>query len=158
MNLNELTAVINNLNRTTGCFYGFETITFPHLTKKNRTTKEPTNFVVTIKASFSAMLGVDYTNIVREHSGNKEFVAQKPFGKHYVGDSRWLMESNKESGKYYIAVDRIGGMKKTIFINDVEATEEQIEDLRKNYFDKPSENKYGITWRTYGINGIISVR
>jgi len=161
MNLEEIVLAVKSLNRNNGAFYGFTTVTRPHLTKKNRTTKEPTNFTVEIRATFSAMLGVNYENAVnnrREREGlERDFVAQKPFGKHYVGDSRWLMESDN-GGKFYIAIDRIGGMKKEIFIDGVKATEEQIEDLKVNYFDKPSVNPNGITWRTYGIESIKEIR
>jgi hypothetical protein len=162
MELNELINAIESLNRKGGCFYGFETITEPKLTKKNRTTKEPTNFVVTIHATFSAMLGINYENAVnnhRERNGlERDFVAQKPFGKHYVEGSKYLMQSDKDENKYYLALDKVGGVKKIYLINGREATPEEIEDLKANYLPKVSPHPYGINWRTYGIEGIVKVK
>jgi hypothetical protein len=162
MELNELINAIKGLNRNGGCFYGFETVTEPKLTKKNRTTKEPTNFVVTIHATFSAMLGISYENAVnnaKERNGEaRDFEAQKPFGKHYVEGSKYLMQSDKDESKYYLALDKVGGVKKTYLINGREATPEEIEDLKVNYLPKPSSHPYGITWRTYGIEGIVKVK
>jgi len=162
MELNELINTIANLNRNNGAFYGFETLTTPHLTKKNRTTKEPTTFVVTIRATFSAMLGVSYENAVNnalERKGEERtFEAQKPFGKHYVGDSKWLMTDDKTESKFYLALDCVGGVKKTFYIDGREATEAEIADLKENYLDKPSANNNGVKWRTYSTESILSVK
>lgn len=161
MTKDEIIAAVAKLNRQNGAFYGFETLTTPHLTKKNRTTKEPTNFTVQIRSTFSAMLGVSYENAVnnaKERRGEeRDFVAQKPSGKHYVGGSKWLMEADKVEGKFYIAVDKVGGVKRTYLIDGREATEAEIEDLKANYLDKPSANPYGVTWRTYGVESILRV-
>ena len=162
MNLAEITAAVANLARPNGAFYGFTTVTSPKLTKKSRATGEPTNFTVQIVSTFSAMLGVSYENAVnnaKERAGEeRDFTAQKPFGKHYVGDSKWLMQSDKDESKYYIAVDKVGGVSRKYLINGKEATEEQIADLKANYLPKPSANPYGVTWRTYGIEGVKAVR
>ena len=162
MNKEALITRINSLGRANGAFYGFETLTTPRLTKKNRTTKKPTDFTVQIHATFSAMLGVCYENAVnnaKERAGEeRDFVAQKPFGKHYVGDSRWLMEADKQDGRFYVAMDKVGGVKRTYLINGREATPEEVEDLKANYLDKPSANAYGVTWRTYGVESILAVR
>jgi hypothetical protein len=162
MELNELITVIKSMNRQNGSFYGFETITYPHLTKKNRTTKEPTDFVVSVRATFSAMLGVNYENAVNnalERKGEeRDFVAQKPFGKHYVSDSKWLMTDDKTESKYYIALDCVGGVRKTFYIDGREATAEEVENLKENYLDHPSKNNNGVKWRTYGVESVLSIK
>ena len=162
MEVNDLIAAIAALNRKNGSFYGFETLTYPRLTKKNRTTKAPTTFKVSIRATFSAMLGVNYENAVNnalERKGEeRDFVAQKPFGKHYVGDSRWLMAADADETKHYVAVDCVGGVKKTFYIDGREATAEEIVDLKENYLDKPRANPNGVKWRTYATESILSVK
>ena len=162
MTMSEVVKAVESKERQNGAFYGFETLTTPHLTKKNRTTKEPTNFVVTIRSTFSAMLGVSYENAVnneRERNGEaRDFVAMKPFGKHYVGDSKWLMEADNKIDKYYVALDRIGGMRKIYYINGREANEKEIEDLKANYLDKVSAPKNGVNWRTYSVDSILSIK
>ena len=161
MTKDEIVAKVAELGRQNGAFYGFETLTTPHLTKKNRTTKEPTDFTVQIHSRFSAMLGVCYENAVnnaRERNGEeRDFVAQKPFGKHYVEGSRWLMEADKTAGKFYVAMDKVGGVSRTYLINGRVATDAEVEDLKANYLDKPSANPNGVTWRTYGVESILRV-
>ncbi len=162
MELSELIKAIEGLNRQNGAFYGFETLTRPRLTKKNRATKEPTAFTVEIKARFSAMLGVNYENAVNNalerKGGERDFVAQKPFGKHYVNGSKWLMAADADESKHYVAVDCVGGVKKTFYINGREATEAEVADLKENYLDKPKANANGVKWRTYSTESILSVK
>lgn len=162
MELNALVKAIADLNRKNGSFYGFETLTYPRLTKKNRTTKAPTTFSVSIRATFSAMLGVNYENAVNnalERKGEERgFVAQKPFGKHYVNGSKWLMAADADETKHYVAVDCVGGVKKTFYINGREATDAEVADLKENYLDKPRTNANGVKWRTYSTESILSVK
>lgn len=162
MTKTELINAIEALNRRGGAFYGFETITSPKLNKKSRATGAPFHGVVTIHATFSAMVGVNYENAVnnaKERNGeDRNFEAQKPFGKHYVEGSKYLLQADKDPSKFYIAVDKVGGMKKTFFIDGREATEAEVEDLKANFLPKPSAHPYGITWRTYGVESIISVK
>ena len=136
------------------------------MTKKSRATAEPwTKGEVTIQASFSAKLGVCYENCVnnaKERLGEaRDFEAQRPRGKHYVDGSKWLMTDDATGEKFYIALDKIGGADKKIFIGDREATEEEAADLKENYFPKVSANsaaaQYGVTWRTYGVDSIVSI-
>lgn len=162
MTKTELINAIEGMNRNKGAFYGFETLTKPKLNKKNRTTKEPTNFEVTIHATFSAMVGISYENAVnnaKERNGEvRDFEAQKPFGKHYVEGSDYILQADKDENKFYIALDKVGGVKKTFFINGREATPEEVENLKENYLPKSSPHPYGITWRTYGVESILSVK
>jgi DNA polymerase II large subunit len=162
MTLDEVIKTIEGLNRKNGAFCGFETITTPKLTKKNRTTKEPTTFSVVIHSTFSAMLGVNYENAVnnkKEKLGEeRDFIAQKANGKHYVEGSKYLMQSDNNPDKFYIALDKVGGVKRKYLIDGREATEEEIEDLKKNYLPTSKPHPYGITWRTYGIEGIIKIK
>ena len=161
MELNELINTIKSLNRKGGAFYGIETMTTPKLTKKNRTTKEPTDFVVHIHAKFSCMLGISYENAVnnrREKMGEeRNFEAQKPTGKHYIEGSNMILQADNNPEKFYLAVDKVGGVKRTYLINGREATAEEVEDLKENYLPKSTPHPYGITWRTYGIEGIIKI-
>ena len=139
--------------------FRFETLTRPALTKKNRTTKEPTNFVVEIRSRFTASLGVNYeneVNAVREAQGlARDFEAQKPSGKHYVNGTNWLMEADKTPGKFYAALSRFEGRETTYLIDGVPATPEQIEDLKANYLPKPGAPSL-VEWRTYSIDSIVS--
>lgn len=162
MTIGELTAAVAALNRQNGAFYGFDTLTYPHLTKKSRATGAPTNFSVAIRAKFSAMLGVNYENAVNnalERRGEeRDFVAQKPFGKEYVKGSRWLMTDEKTHTKFYVALDCVGGVKKTFLIDGREATEDEIADLKENYLDRPKPNANGVKWRTYSAESILSIK
>ena len=139
--------------------FRFETLTRPALTKKNRTTKEPTNFVVEIKSRFTASLGVNYeneVNAVREAQGlARDFEAQKPSGKHYVNGTNWLMEADKTPGKFYAALSRFEGRETTYLIDGVPATPEQVQDLKANYLPKPGAPS-PVEWRTYSIDSIVS--
>ena len=139
--------------------FTFETLTRPTLTKKNRTTKEPTNFVVEIRSRFTASLGVNYekeVNDLREAEGQaRDFEAQKPSGKHYVNGTNWLMEADKTPGKFYAALSRFEGRETTYLIDGVPATPEQIEDLKANYLPKPGAPS-PVEWRTYSIDSIVS--
>ena len=139
--------------------FRFETLTRPTLTKKNRTTKEPTNFVVEIRSRFTASLGVNYekeVNDLRESQGlARDFEAQKPSGKHYVNGTNWLMEADKTPGKFYAALSRFEGRETTYLIDGVPATPEQVQDLKANYLPKPGAPS-PVEWRTYSIDSIIS--
>ena len=139
--------------------FRFETLTRPALTKKNRTTKEPTNFVVEIRSRFTASLGVNYekeVNAVRESQGlSSDFEAQKPSGKHYVNGTNWLMEADKTPGKFYAALSRFEGRETTYLIDGVSATPEQVQDLKANYLPKPGAPS-PVEWRTYSIDSIVS--
>ena len=139
--------------------FRFETLTRPALTKKNRTTKEPTNFVVEIRSRFTASLGVNYeneVNAVRESQGlARDFEAQKPSGKHYVNGTNWLMEADKTPGKFYAALSWFEGRETTYLIDGVPATPEQIQDLKANYLPKPGAPS-SVEWRTYSIDSIVS--
>ena len=140
--------------------FTFETLTRPALTKKNRTTKEPTNFVVEIRSRFTASLGVNYekeVNDLRESQGlARDLEAQKPSGKHYVNGTNWLMEADKTPGRFYAALSRFEGRETTYMINGVSATPEQIQDLKANYLPKPGAPS-PVEWRTYSIESIVSV-
>ena len=139
--------------------FTFETLTRPALTKKNRTTKEPTNFVVEIRSRFTASLGVNYekeVNDLRESQGlARDFEAQKPSGKHYVNDTNWLMEADKTPGKFYAALSRFEGRETTYLVDGVPATPEQVQDLKANYLPKPGVPS-PVEWRTYSIDSIVS--
>ena len=139
--------------------FRFETLTRPALTKKNRTTKEPTNFVVEIRSRFTASLGVNYekeVNDLRESQGlARDFEAQKPSGKHYVNGTNWLMEADKTPGRFYAALSRFEGRETTYLVDGVEATPEQVQDLKANYLPK-SGAPSPVEWRTYSIDSIIS--
>ena len=139
--------------------FRFETLTRPALTKKNRTTKEPTNFVVEIRSRFTASLGVNYeneVNAVRESPGlARDFEAQKPSGKHHVNGTNWLMEADKTPGKFYAALSRFEGRETTYLVDGVPATPEQVQDLKANYLPKPGVSS-PVEWRTYSIDSIVS--
>ena len=139
--------------------FTFETLTRPALTKKNRTTKEPTNFVVEIRSRFVASLGVNYekeVNDLREAEGQaRDFEAQKPSGKHYVNGTNWLMEADKTPGKFYAALSKFEDRQTEYFIDGVLATPEQVEDLKANYLPKPGAPS-PVEWRTYSIDSIVS--
>jgi len=139
--------------------FRFETLTRPALTKKNRTTKAPTTFTVEIRSRFVASLGVNYENEVndlREAQGlARDFEAQKPSGKHYVNGTNWLMEADKTPGKFYAALSRFEGRETTYLIDGVEATPEQVADLKLNYLPKPGAPS-PVEWRTYSVESIVS--
>jgi len=139
--------------------FRFETLTRPALTKKNRTTKEPTNFVVEIRSRFVASLGVNYedeVNAVRESQGlARDFEAQKPSGKHYVNGTNWLMEADKTPGRFYAALSRFEGRETTYLVDGVPATPERVEDLKANYLPKPGAPS-PVEWRTYSVESIVS--
>ena len=167
MTKNEVVNAVSALARPAGAFYGFETLTHPKMTKKSRATAEPwTKGEVTIQASFSAKLGVCYENCVnnaKERLGEaRDFEAQRPRGKHYVDDSKWLMTDDATGEKFYVAIDKIGDAKKTILIDGRPATDEEVADLKENFFPKVSANStaatYGVTWRTYGVDSIVAIR
>lgn len=158
MTLTEIMSTIAESNHDCRRFT-FETLTRPALTKKNRTTKEPTNFVVEIRSRFTASLGVNYENEVndlRESQGlARDFESRKPSGKHYVNGTDWLMEADKTPGKHYVALSQFEGRETTYLIDGVPATPEQVEDLKANYLPKPGAPS-PVEWRTYSIDSIVS--
>lgn len=163
----EIVETIKNLGKNNGAFYGFETVTTPKMNKKSRATKEPwTKGVVTIHSKFSAKLGVSYENCINNakiRAGETpDFETSKPKGKHYVDGSKWLMVSDTDETKHYVALDKVGGKDVTIMIGDRVATDEEVADLKANFFPAMSNNsvadKYGVTWRTYGVESIKAVR
>ena len=139
--------------------FRFETLTRPALTKKNRTTKEPTKFTVEVRSKFTASLGVDYekeVNDLREAEGlPRDFEAKKPSGKHYVNGTNWLMEADATPGKFYAALSKFEGRQTEYLIDGVPATPEQIEDLKANYLPKPGKPSL-VEWRTYSVESIVS--
>lgn len=141
--------------------FKFKTCTRPSLTKKNRTTKEPTNFTVEIHSEFTAALGVSYekeVNDVLEAEGKpRNFDAQKASGKHYVNGTNWLMEADNTPGKFYIALSRFANRKTVYLIDGVEASPAQLEDLRVNYLPKSGGPKPKVEWKTYSIESITSI-
>lgn len=141
--------------------FKFKTCTYPKLTKKNRTTKEPTNFTVEIHSEFTASLGVNYenevNNILEAEGKPRDFEAQKPTGKHYVNGTNWLMESDNTPGKFYVALSRFANRTTKYMIDGVEATPEQIENLKTNYLPKSNGPKPIVEWKTYSIESITSI-
>lgn len=140
--------------------FTFETLTEPKLTKKNRTTKEPTAFKVQIKSRFTADVGLSYTEKVNEAleflGRPADFEAQQPKGKHYVDGSSWLMQADADPEKYYVALSGVADTTRTYLIDGVPATPEQVEDLKTNYL--PTAGKPSLVpWRTYSIESITSV-
>jgi hypothetical protein len=146
--------------------FRFVTRTIPHLNKKSRSTGKPTDFSVEKRSEFIASLGVNYENEVNdilESQGKKRnFEAQKAPGKHYVNGTNWLMESDKTPGVFYIALSRFEDRKSKYYINGVEVTPEQLDDLRENYLPKYNKvnnnpDKPFVEWQTYLIENIISI-
>lgn len=159
MNLTEIIFAVSESNPDCKRFK-FTTVTHPALTKKNRTTKEPTNFTVEIRSSFIASLGVNYENEVNdklEADGKaRDFEAQKPTGKHYINGTNWLMEADNTPGKFYAALSRFEGRHTEYFIDGVLATPEQLANLKENYLPKSSGKPVLVEWRTYSIENITS--
>lgn len=159
MNLTEIIFAVSESNPDCKRFK-FETVTHPALTKKNRTTKEPTNFTVEVRSSFIASLGVNYENEVNdkleENGKPRDFEAQKPTGKHYINGTNWLMEADNTPGKFYAALSRFEGRKTEYFIDGVLATPEQLENLKTNYLPKSSGKPVLVEWRTYSIENIVT--
>lgn len=163
MNLTDITLAIAESNPSTKQFK-FTTRTYPKLNKKNRTTKEPTTFTVEKRSEFIASVGVNYEkeiNDLLESQGKpRDFNAQKAAGKHYINGTNWLMESDNKPGVFYIALSRFTNRSSKYYINGVEATPEQVADLKANYLPKSKEStsdKPVIEWLTYLIDNIISV-
>jgi hypothetical protein len=163
MNLTDITLAIAESNPSPKQFK-FTTRTYPKLNKKNRTTKEPTTFTVEKRSEFIASVGVNYEkeiNDLLESQGKpRDFNAQKAAGKHYINGTNWLMESDNKPGVFYIALSRFANRSSKYYINGVEATPEQVADLKVNYLPKSKEStndKPVIEWLTYLIDNIISV-
>jgi hypothetical protein len=163
MNLTDITLAIAESNPDAKQFK-FTTCTYPKLNKKNRTTKEPTTFTVEKRSEFIASVGVNYEkeiNDLLESQGKpRDFNAQKAAGKHYINGTNWLMESDNKPGVFYIALSRFTNRSSKYYINGVEATPEQVTNLKENYLPKSKEStsdKPAIEWLTYLIDNIISV-
>lgn len=163
MTKNEVVAIVTAAAKPAGAFWGFETITRPHMNKKSRANALPwAGGEVTIHASFSGKLGVSYENVVNNAKARageaRDFVAVKPSGKHHVEGSSWLLADDKTGERFYVAVDKVGGKESTIFVGDRPATAEEVADLRANFFSasaKPAA--YGVTWRTYNVESIVAI-
>lgn len=165
MTKDEVVAKVTSLARPMGTFYGFSTVTTPKMNKKSRANAQPwTGGQVTIHASFSAKLGISYENTInnaKERAGEaRDFIAQKPKGKHHVDGSSYLLADDATGEKFYIAIDKVGGKESTIYVGDRPATDEEVADLKANFFPPVSANasKYGVTWRTYGVDSIVDIR
>lgn len=162
MTLTEITLAVAESNPDKKVFR-FKTCTRPALTKKNRTTKAPTDFTVEVHSTFFATLGVNYeteVNDMLEAEGKpRDFEAQKPSGKHYINGTNWLMEADATPGKFYVAMSRFANRTSKYMINGVEATPAQVEDLKLNYLPKykVDPTKPHVEWKTYSIESIVSI-
>lgn len=160
MTVAEIILCVHNANPDCEEFV-FTTATKPALTKKNRTTKAPTDFTVEVQSKFKAKLGVNYQKAVNEQLEAQgkaaDFIAQKPSGKHYVNGTNWLMESDTVPGKFYVALSGFSDRTTKYLVNGVEADQAKVDDLKANYLPKPSANKPLVEWRAYGIDSIVSV-
>ena len=141
--------------------FKIETVTKPNLTKKNRTTKEPTSFTVEIRSTFTACLGVNYetevNNLLESQGQARDFESKKPTGKHYVDGTNYLLESDTEPGKFYVAMCKFDNRVSNYYIDGQLATPEQIEDLEINYLPKQSNKLVLVEWKTYLIDSIVSI-
>ena len=129
---------IEVLKRNKGAFYGFETVTTPKIRKMHKVTKERLEGVLTVHSVFSAMVGISYENAVNnrlEKMGEeRNFEAQKPSGMHHIDENSFILQSDKNPEQFYLALSKVGGMKKTYYLNGKEASPEQVEDITKNWF------------------------
>ena len=164
MTKNEVIEAVKAAAKPAGAFWGFETVTHPKMNKKSRVNAQPwSGGDVTIHASFSAKLGISYEKVInnaKQRNGEeRDFVAQKPTGKHHVDGSSWLLADDKTGEKFYVAVDKVGGRDSTIFVGNRPATPEEIKDLKENFFPTVSAktSPYGVTWRTYGVDSIVAI-
>lgn len=162
MTLTEITFAIAESNPDCKRFK-FTTRTIPYTRKTGRVSKLPLTSVVEKRSEFIASLGVNYekeVNDILESQGKpRDFEAQKASGKHYVNGTNWLMEADKTPGKFYVALSRFAERKSKYYIDGVEATPTQLEDLKTNYFSeykKPAGDKPVVEWQTYSIDSIIS--
>lgn len=165
MTKNEIINAVSALARPNGAFYGFTTVTHPRMNKKSRANALPwTGGEVTVRASFSGKLGISYENAInnaKERAGEeRDFVAAKPKGKHHVDGSSWLLADDATGEKFYVAIDKVGGKESTIYVGDRPATDEEVADLKANFFPTVSANSspYGVTWRTYGVDSIVGIK
>jgi len=167
MKYEEVMDRIAALKRGKGAFYAVVSNTTPKLTAKNRTTKAPTDFSVSIRSRFCCKLGVSYENCVKnalERQGkDPTFEAQKPFGKHFItdGDGKhnpYILQSDTDASKYYLAVDMMNSVERDYFIDGRKATAEEVENLKENYLPKPSKPTAGsVKWRTYSLESILAI-
>ena len=164
MTVTELINTIKSLNRNRGAMYGFETLTEVALNKcayGNRR-GEKRDFTLFVHRKFSAMVGINYENAVnnfRERNGlERDFVAQKPFGKHHIEgeEGAYILQADKNPEQYYLAVDRIGGQKARYFINGEEVAGEKLREIFEK-FGKPKKADEPVTWRTYKVEGVLKI-
>ena len=163
MTLTEITLAVSESNPYCKQFK-LETRTIPYTRKTGRVSKLPLTATVEKRSTFIASLGVNYekeVNDILESQGKpRDFEAQKASGKHYVNGTNWLMEADKTPGKFYVALSRFADRKSKYYINGVEATPAQLEDLKTNYFSipkAPSGDKPVVEWQTYSIESIVSI-
>lgn len=158
MNINE---IINAINYKSG-FRGITIKTSPKLNKfKRGTGRGKTATVcpyvnVTKISTFSAMIGVDYTEVMKRHTGDTEFVAQKPFGKHDT-EINGLLQSDSDTNKYYLHLDCVGGHKSQWFIDGRKATNEEVADICENYTSPAKPNTSGVLIITPAIENVIAI-
>ena len=158
MNLNE---VIESIGNKSG-FRGVTIRTSPKLNKFKRGSGRGKNGIpcpyvgVTKVSTFSCMIGVDYTEVMKRHTGDTEFVAQKPFGKH---DTQWhgILQSDTDENKYYLHLDCVGGHKSKWYIGDREATAEEVKDICENYTTPSKPNSAGVLIITPSIDNVIAI-
>lgn len=160
MNTTQLNQIVGQPTVSRARFL-FETLTTPKLTKKNRTTKAPTDFTVQIRSRFRADLGVDYENEVNnvlEFEGKpRDFRAQAPSGKHYVTGSNWLMQADSDPEKYYVALSSVSDKTTEYLIDGRVATPAEVADLQINYLPAQSGKPVLVPWRTYSVESIQSM-
>jgi len=157
----EVENALKALGHKNGQIRGFVTLTTPKVNKSNRTTKEKKDWgLVTIRKSFSAMVGVCYENAVNNQQerdgGERDFVAQKPYGKHYYDGSTYMLQNDNDEHKFYVSMDEIGGAKREYFRDGQPMTEAEVEELRE-YMPKPSASKIAGRWRTPSVESIVSI-
>ena len=60
-------------------------------------------------------------------------------------------------GKFYVALSRFSDRQTAYFINGIEATAEQLADLKVNYLPKPSNKPVLVEWKTYSADSIVEI-
>lgn len=161
---------INSLNRVPGAFYAVTTETSPKCLKRSRVDGSPLPFqTVVCQATFSAKLACDYTRVVKRNMGKQPntfteaqvqaFKAQKPNGLHHT-EEVGILESDKVQGQYYLALMKVGGQVKNYIVDGRPATDEEVENLRVNFFPLPSNKVVGvkeIAWRHVKVQNVVSI-
>lgn len=152
--------VINAINAKNG-FRGITLKTSPKLNKFKKGSGRDKNGIpcpyanVTKVSSFSAMIGVDYTEVMKRR-GNEDFVAQKPFGKHDT-EVNGLLQSDTDPSKYYLHLDCVGGHKSKWYIGNREATAEEVADICENYSTPSKPNASGVMIITPSIDNVMEI-